>query len=91
MTRLIDAEMLMEWVTNWLKMDHYYHSDEKRNDIPIMELKDIIDRLPTVDAVPVEWIKKFTEKSKRHIQGSVSNYTYMYDYMLSEWEQRKEE
>ena len=52
MTRLIDKDELMEWVNNWLKMDHYYHSDT-RNDIPISELEDIINRMPTVDAVPV--------------------------------------
>lgn len=50
-----------------------------------------LKNMPTVEAIPVEWIKKFTEESKRHIQGSVNNYTYMYDYMLSEWKQRKEE
>lgn len=55
MTRLIDADELMEWVTNWLKMDHYYHQDEKRDDIPISELEDIIERMPTVDAIP-QWI-----------------------------------
>ncbi len=53
MTRLIDTNELIKWVKNWTKMDHYYHSGEKRNDIPISELGDIIDRMPTIDAVPV--------------------------------------
>ena len=50
--RIIDADELKEWMTNWLKMDHYYHPDA-RNDIPINEIEDIISRMPVVDAVPV--------------------------------------
>ena len=52
MTRLIDADELKEWMANWLKMDHYYHP-YARNNIPINELEDIVERVPTVDAVPV--------------------------------------
>ena len=52
MTRYIDADELNEWMKNWLKMDHYYHP-YARNNIPINELEDIVERMPTVDAVPV--------------------------------------
>lgn len=76
MTRLIDADALSKLVGEPIEVFL------RRLDLKLP---------PTVDAVPVEWIKKFTEESKRHIQGSVNNYTYMYDYMLSEWKQRKEE
>lgn len=82
--RLIDAKHLIK------------KAEKEKNDglLEDDELETIYYELsdePTVEAIPVEWIKKFTEESKRHIQGSVNNYTYMYDYMLSEWKQRKEE
>lgn len=59
MTKVIYTNELMEWVKNWLKMDHYYHPDEKQNDIPISELEDIIKRMPTADVAPIKhgkWI-----------------------------------
>lgn len=54
---LIDTNVLMEWVKNWQKMDHYYLPYEKHNDIPISELEDIIERMPAAESIPTEWIE----------------------------------
>lgn len=47
--RLIDTNELMKWIKNWQRMDDYYHSGKKRNDIPISELEDIIERMPAIE------------------------------------------
>ena len=47
--RLIDVSALKEWVKNWLTVNRYYHPYSKRNDIPIDELYDILDRMPTAE------------------------------------------
>ena len=51
--RLIDADALKEWVENWFTMNRHYHPYSKSNNIPTTELIDIIDRMPTVNAVGV--------------------------------------
>lgn len=48
--RLIDANELKEWVENWLETNKYYHPYSKSNNIPINELYDILEHMPTVDA-----------------------------------------
>ena len=69
--RLIDADELKEWVANWLKMDHYYHPYASCNDIPVNELEDIIERMPTVDAVPVVRCKdcKYYNPQQHYCEG----------------------
>lgn len=47
--RLIDANELKEWVENWLTTNKYYHPHSKSNNIPIIELYDILEHIPTVD------------------------------------------
>lgn len=57
--RLIDETELKEWVENWFYQHKYYHPYSKSNSIPCSELYDILERLPTIDAVEVvhgEWI-----------------------------------
>lgn len=53
MGRLIDADALKEWIENWFTMNRHYHPYSRSNNIPTTELTDIIDRMPTVDAVEV--------------------------------------
>lgn len=53
MDRLISADALKEWIENWFVMNSYYHPYSKSNNIPIPELYDILERMPTVDAEPV--------------------------------------
>ena len=57
--RLIDVSVLKEWIENWFTKNRYYHPYAKNNNIPITELYDILEQLPsaqpeqTVDAVEV--------------------------------------
>lgn len=47
--RLIDANELKEWVENWFEQNKYYHPYSTSNNIPIIELYDILEQIPTVD------------------------------------------
>lgn len=51
--RLIDADELKEWVENWFEKNRYYHPHSKANNIPIPELYDILERMPTIEAEPI--------------------------------------
>ena len=51
--RLIDEKELKEWVENWFEVNRYYHPYSKSNNIPITELYDIFEHMPTIDAEPV--------------------------------------
>ena len=44
----------------------------------------------SVEAIPISWIKHFKEEMKNHIQDSVNQYTYMYDYLIDEWRKENE-
>lgn len=55
------------------------------DDYDIDQVLEDIEDAPAVEAIPVEWIKAFAEKNKNHIQDSVNKYTYMYDFLISEW------
>ena len=57
--RLIDVNELKEWVENWFTVNKYYHPYSKSNNIPINELYDILEHMPTIDAEPIrhgKWI-----------------------------------
>lgn len=45
--RLIDADALKEWVENWFTKNRYYHPFAKNNNIPITELYDILEQMPS--------------------------------------------
>lgn len=53
MIRLIDKNELKEWVDGWFVMNRYYHPYSTQTNIPVSELYDIVERMPTVNAVPV--------------------------------------
>ena len=46
--RLIDADVLKEWIENWFTKNRYYHPHAKNNNIPITELYDILEQMPSV-------------------------------------------
>lgn len=48
---MIEVSTLKEWVENWFYMNRCYHPYSKSNNIPIPELYDILERMPTVDIV----------------------------------------
>ena len=53
MSDLISKTELLSWIDNWFEQHRYYHPHSKSDLIPRSELKDILDRIPAVDAVPV--------------------------------------
>lgn len=60
MNKYIYTDELKSWVENWFYMHKNYHPYSKSNNIPITELYDILERIPTADVrenVHGEWIK----------------------------------
>ena len=47
--RLIDVNVLKEWVENWFTKNRLYHPYAKSNNIPITELYDILEQMPTIE------------------------------------------
>ena len=45
--RLIDVSVLKEWVENWFTKNRLYHPYAKNNNIPITELYDILEQMPS--------------------------------------------
>lgn len=49
MSDLISKSEEREWIENWFVMNSHYHPYAKKNTIPIGELYDILERMPTID------------------------------------------
>ena len=47
MPKYIEENELREWVQNWFEKNRYYHPYSKSNDIPIPELYDILEQMPS--------------------------------------------
>lgn len=47
--RAIDADALKEWIENWFTKNRFYHPYAKNNNIPITELYDILEQMPTIE------------------------------------------
>jgi len=45
---LISKQEVFEYIEGWLKMDEYYHPDAEQRNIPVDEVKDIIERVPGI-------------------------------------------
>lgn len=55
--KLIDVNVLKEWVENWFTKNRFYHPYAKNNNIPITELYDILEQMPTIEERKTgEWI-----------------------------------
>lgn len=52
---LIDVSVLKEWVNIWVAKNRAYHPYAKNNNIPITELYDILEQIPTIEREP-KWI-----------------------------------
>ena len=65
-TELIDKKELKEWIENWFETNKYYHPYSKSNNIPIIELYDILEQMPTIATIDTErhgyWISVDEEK-----------------------------
>lgn len=62
--RLISVDELKEWVKNWFDVNRNYHPYSKQNNIPIPELYDILERMPTIERKTGKWEERevLTEK-----------------------------
>lgn len=47
--KIISVDELKEWIDNWFDLCRYYHPYSKCNNIPIDELYDILDKMPSID------------------------------------------
>lgn len=45
--KYIEVKELKEWVQNWFETNRYYHPYSKSNNIPITELYDILEQMPS--------------------------------------------
>ena len=50
--RLIDVSELKEWIENWFTKNRLYHPYAKNNNIPITELYDILEQMPSAQPEP---------------------------------------
>lgn len=47
--KTVSVDELKEWVFNWFEKNRYYHPYSKGNDIPISELYDILEQMPSAE------------------------------------------
>ena len=59
--KLIDVNTLKEWIENWFVEAVFYLPYNNSNDISIPELYGILERMPTVEAIPVKWLKTWID------------------------------
>ncbi len=57
------------------------------NDATISDAIITVEEQPTVDAIPVEWIRKYTEENRLYQSDDFD--FYIID-MIADWEERKE-
>ena len=68
--KMIEKKELKEWIENWFTTNKYYHPYSKSNNIPINELYDILEHMPTVDAERLgHWI---TKEEEREVKGTIT-------------------
>ena len=53
--KVIDVNVLKEWIENWFTKNRFYHPYAKNNNIPITELYDILEQMPSAQPKPDEW------------------------------------
>lgn len=56
-------------------------------EIPVIT-KEEIDAMPTVGAIPIEWIRKYTKETPLYQSDDLALYI---DDMIADWAERKEE
>lgn len=82
MPKYIEEKELREWVQNWFEKNRYYHPYSKSNDIPIPELYDILEQMPTADVVERKkgkWIKN-EGKHGWHCSECIEDNYYAYSW-----------
>ena len=70
--RLIDADALKE--------KKVYSHERHEKIVPVAE----IDWMPTIDAIPVEWLRQMAEENSHYAEPY-----FAFAYVLHEWQQTK--
>lgn len=84
MTRLIEAEALKAQIQR--EIDMYY--DEDGGGIhTAMEARDEIDYAPTVDAIPISFIKSLIDLSRK---VGADHHAESLEILLADWAERKQ-
>lgn len=79
--RLIDADKMLKRIESWNT------SDAMDKALYNFTLNRIIEQ-PTVEAIPIEWIKKYTEENRLYQSDDFD--LYISD-MIADWAERKDE
>ena len=87
--RLIDADSLNKNLSKWMEqVDPTHPSEIPPLDDMIVSTMMTVEEEPTVDAIPVEWIRKYTEENRLYQSDDFD--LYISD-MIADWAERKEE
>lgn len=76
--RLIDADALLEELRKSCK----WHAESSRELSLLQRDINIVEEQPTVDAIPVEWIEKYTEENRLYQSDDFD--LYIRD-MIADW------
>lgn len=84
--RLIDADdrklrTELVYYTCWTGID----------EAPYLFAVDVLDKAPSVDAIPIEWIKNYSRKICDDDAGRYNSKAYGIDRMIYDWEKENGE
>lgn len=91
---LIYKKELKEWVENWFYQNKYYHPYSKSNNIPCSELYDILERIPTINAVQVvrckdcRWACLAPKRQTATCMKARLHFTHGYDWFCADGERK---
>jgi len=78
--RLIDADRLRAKITAMVTRPHQFMYE--------------IERAPTVEAIPIEWIKskkiEYEHDRYDYVRGCFDGFNDCIDYLINEWEEENE-
>lgn len=69
--RMIDVDVLKEWVEIWFTKNRFYHPYAKNNNIPIPELYEIIEQMPSAQPELIEKVAYIRGFEQGRTQGMI--------------------
>lgn len=79
--RLIDVNRLLE------DFEKLVMETPKNEKLTILELYDLFEYAPTIEAIPVEWVKEYAEKQFNEVDPTTC---YDIQKMIDDWEKENE-
>lgn len=93
--RLIDADLLEREIYKWMPKDQETWMD---SDLPpienlVVSIMMTIQEQPTVDAIPVEWIKLWSKEpvTEKDMELAKQCEWNILEWLIADWQKRKEE